>query len=252
VTHNPSSHWVGNTITQTNSCRIGVEIIIATGNWLQDENFEYAIRRNWTLLKFQKQKDIVPVAGWAHGALVKRRKLEEGFNDVAEFQHIYVRESCAAALQQHQQQQPFQQQQHYSSSSNNISSSSISRCSSSNSSNNAEMLKGKKRFLMLRVKKTFMNNMLLKKTRAKLWKGSWPKPGAELAALSLGSMEALEGVALQSTPEKRRVQVVGNEVGSTEKDVTLVKMQDRCDASPKQGLDKHKQTLCTNISKFNY
>jgi len=114
------------------------------------------------------------------------------------------------------------------------------------------MLKGKKRLLMLRVKKTLMNNMLLKKTRAKLWKGSWPKPGAELAALSLGSMEAVEGVALQSTPEKRRVQVVGNEVGSTEKDVTLVKMQDRCNAMPKQGLEKHKRTHCTNISKLNY
>jgi hypothetical protein len=28
------------------------------------------------LLKFQKHKDIVPVAGWVHGAPVKRRKLE--------------------------------------------------------------------------------------------------------------------------------------------------------------------------------
>ena len=141
-----------------------------------------------------------------------------------------------------------------SSSSNSNSNTSINSSSSSNRSSisNAEMLKGKKRLLMLRVKKTLMNNMLLKKTRAKLWKGSWPKPGAELAALSLGSMEAVEGVALQSTPEKRRVQVVGNEVGSTEKDVTLVKMQDRCNAMPKQGLEKHKRTHCTNISKPNY
>jgi hypothetical protein len=48
-----------------------VGIIVAKGNWLQDENFECAMRRNWILLKFQKQKD-----------LLKRREREEGLNEV--------------------------------------------------------------------------------------------------------------------------------------------------------------------------
>jgi hypothetical protein len=60
-----------------------VGIILATCNLLQDEIFESATRSYLTILKFQKQKDIAPVAGWAPW---QRRKLEEGFNEVEEFQ----------------------------------------------------------------------------------------------------------------------------------------------------------------------
>jgi hypothetical protein len=39
------------------------------------------MHRNWILLKFQKQKD-----------LLKHWKLKEGFNEVEEFQHIAPQE----------------------------------------------------------------------------------------------------------------------------------------------------------------
>jgi hypothetical protein len=48
---------------------------------LQDENLKCAMHRNWILLKFQKQKD-----------LLKHWKLKEGFNEVEEFQHIAPQE----------------------------------------------------------------------------------------------------------------------------------------------------------------
>ena len=42
---------------------------------MQDENLKCAMHRNWILLKFQKQND-----------MLKHRKLKEGFNEVEEFQ----------------------------------------------------------------------------------------------------------------------------------------------------------------------
>ena len=66
VANNPSSHWGWTIITQTNSCRIGVGIIVAAGNWLQDENFECAMRRNWN---FRSRRTCWSVGGSRRAAM---------------------------------------------------------------------------------------------------------------------------------------------------------------------------------------